>query len=209
MSVQLCIFSVTLIFGPFLSLPCHRASKSHCAAQHFCLCFRSCDRQWSGRSAARPAVPSELNHEVEQDSSSALQLGRCITGLGNSGVSWSSSMWQHAPGNAVTCTAPMSWHSFASTPTLSHGIWTDTGPMRWFERLKIAKWKSGIWNCSSICKNLQEKNSQMISKSFHTFLILFFHLMLSCRTRHWFSLCFCLFVLFPSLLLRYILCREP
>lgn len=59
---------------------CPRASKSHCAAQHFCLCFRSCDRQWPGRPAAEPAVPSELNHEVEWDSSNALQLGRCITG---------------------------------------------------------------------------------------------------------------------------------
>lgn len=107
-TVQLCIFSMTLIFGPHLSLACHRASKSHCAAQHFCLCFRSRDRQRAGRSAAGAAVPSVLNQEVERESSHALQLGRLSLAnvcLGSSGVSSSSGMWQQPPGNALTCTA--------------------------------------------------------------------------------------------------------
>ena len=92
--------------------------------------------------------------------------------LSNSMVSWSSSMWLHAHGNAVTCTVTVSQHSFASTPTLFHGIWTDTGPMHWFhsfERLKIAKWKSGIRSCSSVSKGFARNNAQMISKLPHPF----------------------------------------
>lgn len=87
-------------------------------------------------------------------------------------VYWSS-VRLHSRGN-VTCTVSVSQQNSASTPMLLHAIWIDRAPTHWFhssERMKIAKWKSGIRSCSTVRKGFARNNAQMIPKLFHTLLI--------------------------------------